>query len=105
MMIRLLGVAAAGLVLAAPAPPEDPNKNDLEKLQGTWKVVSAVESGDAVPADKVGEWRLTIDGDKVTTAGGPSKDAKATIKVDAAKSPPAIDMTADEPGAAAMPGV
>src|SRR5260370_21353555 len=105
MMIRLLGVAAAGLLLAAPAPAEDLNKKDLEKLQGTWKVVSAVEWGDAVPADKVGDIRLTIDGDKVATTGGPGKDAKATIKLDASKSPPAIDVTPDDKDAPTMLGV
>jgi uncharacterized protein (TIGR03067 family) len=82
------------LVVAAPAPPEK-EKKDEEKIQGTW-VVTSVEDGGRAEADKVGV-KFVFEGDAVTIKD-PRRDEKAKIKLDPAKKPKAIDITAAEGG-------
>src|SRR5438067_6521470 len=57
MKTRLLMIAALGLLLAAcnrQAPPAAP-KTDLDRFQGTWYLVMAMQDGKALPDDKVKE--------------------------------------------------
>jgi uncharacterized protein (TIGR03067 family) len=88
--MHLLIVVAAGSLIAV-----DASKDDLDKLQGTWTLVSAVRDGKDVPDDEVSRTTLVIEGDAFTfpegaTVGtGPS----GTFKVDPSQTPKAIDAT------------
>jgi uncharacterized protein (TIGR03067 family) len=65
MKPHVFAIVAAGLLLSAAAAQEDAAKKELQKLKGTWTVVSAEREGKA----------FKIEGDKFTFA-----DGKVTIK-------------------------
>jgi len=92
MSLRLLGLAA-GLLLIAADKPDDATKKDLEKLQGTWNVQSMTRGGKDAPAEEVAKHKLVIEGEKFLPQTDGKKDAEATFKLDATKKPPAIDVT------------
>jgi uncharacterized protein (TIGR03067 family) len=84
-------VLVAGLLLGAtPAPKDDDAKKDREALQGTWKVVSVEDSGQAEPPDGV---LLVFEKDTFAVKKGDHLLFKGTFKLDPSKKPKAIDMT------------
>lgn len=60
----------------------DDSKADLEKLQGSWKIVAVVRDGKKQPSEAGKEHKMTFKGDKVTLRDG-DKEAQATCKLDA----------------------
>jgi uncharacterized protein (TIGR03067 family) len=94
MTLRLIGLAAATLLLAAPAP-DDPTKKDQEKIQGTWKVDS-IQSPTGEPQADVADMRWTFDGEKLSVAKGGNEFKKGTFRLDASKKPPALDLVPDD---------
>jgi uncharacterized protein (TIGR03067 family) len=101
MKMRLLMIAALGLLLAAcnrqaqaPAAP----KTDLDRFQGTWYLVSAMEDGNVLPQDKVKQTTIVIKGDTFRFPGS-TQDATSkagTIKLDETKTPKEIDTISTE---------
>ncbi|MGE5213549.1 MAG: TIGR03067 domain-containing protein [Nitrospirota bacterium] len=96
MKTKLLIVAALGLLLAAcnrqESPPAEP-KTDLDRLQGTWNLVSATEDGKILPQDKVKQTTIVFKGDTFRFPGS-AKDAtskEGTVKLDETKTPKEID--------------
>jgi uncharacterized protein (TIGR03067 family) len=79
-------IMAAGLLTTADAPDKD-----LEKLQGSWVLVS-LTTGDGPLAT---EGRLTIKDDKYEATVG-DFTVKATIKLDSSKTPKHVDFTYSE---------
>lgn len=77
------------LVLFAVAA--DNTKAELEKLQGTWKVVSAVRGGKKQPEEAGKERKMTFKGDAVTLRDG-NKEGQATCTLDPSKDPKTIDL-------------
>lgn len=69
----------------------DDSKAELEKLQGTWKVVAVVRNGKKQAEEAGKERKMTFKGDEVTLRDG-NKEAQATCKVDANKEPKTIDL-------------
>jgi uncharacterized protein (TIGR03067 family) len=100
MTLRLIGVAAATLLLAAPAP-DDPTKKDQERIQGTWKVDS-IQAPDGAAQPDAADMRMTFDVEKVVMTKGGNEFKKGTFKLDASKKPPAIDLTDDKDKMAAL---
>jgi hypothetical protein len=49
MKARLLMIPAVALLLAADKPEDPASKKDLDGLQGTWKLVSAMQDGKSFP--------------------------------------------------------
>jgi len=89
MSVRLLGFAAAGLMLLA----ADPTKNDKDKIQGTWKVQAVtLPDGKPLPADQLPDVRMTFDGDKVVMTQDGKKVEEGTFALDPGKKPRAIDL-------------
>jgi uncharacterized protein (TIGR03067 family) len=87
-MWRALIVSAAVGAMAADAK-EDANKKDLQALEGTWSVQSWTQNGtDEAGIDGV---RLAIAGSRMTAHGFP-QEKKATITLDAASKPAAMDL-------------
>jgi len=89
---------ATGAVMAA----DDRLKSDQEKLRGTWLTVSLVTNGKTLVTDKTPpaagpETKLVYDGDKWKIQVGDQVVASGKFKVDATKSPKAIDIF-DETG-------
>lgn len=90
MRTHALIVMMVGIFIAADAP-----KDDLDKLEGTWILVSAVRDGKDVPDDEVSRTKLVIKGDAFTfpeyerVGTGPS----GTFTIDPSRTPRAIDAT------------
>lgn len=98
MYALLTAVLALGLFAADDEAKKDAKKDgkkDLQALQGTWQGVSGEGDGQALPAEVVESYELTISGDKYTlkVKGKDQEDEQGTIKVDASKKPAAIDIT------------
>jgi uncharacterized protein (TIGR03067 family) len=85
-----------GLCFAADAK-EDAVKKELEKLQGTWKVVKAIKEGRAKSDDELKEMHAVITADKLTVklTVKASEDLSETtpFTIDPSKQPTTIDLT------------
>src|SRR5262245_53973831 len=90
MIARVLAVIAAVCLVAAAPPPRDE-----DKLQGVWELSKVFARGGWVPMTdtkltiKGSSWAIKRDGkDRFTTL-----NIEATFKLDATKTPKAIDVT------------
>src|SRR5439155_26069453 len=88
-MRHLLACIAVGLFLGADAPKDDVKK-DKDKLQGTWKAVTAQERGES--KDDAGDHRLIFSGDEFSVKKGDETIIKGKFKIDSSKKPKQIDM-------------
>ena len=82
-------IAALGLLLAAcnrQAPAPTP-KTDLDRLQGTWNLVSAMQDGKVLPEDKVKQTTIVFKGDTFRFPGSAeyATSKAGTIKLDESK--------------------
>ncbi|MBM3993714.1 MAG: TIGR03067 domain-containing protein [Planctomycetes bacterium] len=84
-------VLFASVLFAAHAgdPP-----SDLDRMQGTWVVVTLIEKGKAVPADETAILEIVIDKNTFTAFEKGKMVVKYEIKLDATKTPKHIDFTA-----------
>jgi uncharacterized protein (TIGR03067 family) len=95
-MTRLLLPVAAICFFAASAFPED-TKEDLKRLQGTWKVVGLTNDGKKAPPDKLEGAELIVIGNAYVLKGEDTFRGK--LKLDATQKPKFIDATfIDEQG-------
>jgi uncharacterized protein (TIGR03067 family) len=85
-MRALLLTVAAGLLVAADKLPEE-----LEKLQGTWYLVSVEENGNANP--KTANTRLVFKGETFAFFHGDRAGQNGGVKLDAKAKPPTMDLT------------
>jgi uncharacterized protein (TIGR03067 family) len=101
MKPRLLMIAAFALLVAAcnrqASAPEKP-KTDLERFQGTWSLVSAMQDGKPLPEDKVKQTTIVF---KDTTFRFPGSaeyatSKEGTIKLDENKTPKEMDAISTE---------
>jgi uncharacterized protein (TIGR03067 family) len=82
----------AALCLVAADEKKDTAKGDLDKLQGTWKVVAVTIDGNKQPADEADKGELVQKGDAYEfTMGG--RTHSGTIKLDPTKKPKSIVRT------------
>ena len=88
-MRHLLACIAVGLFLGADAPKDDVKK-DKDKLQGTWKAVTAQERGES--KEDAGDHRLIFSGDEFSVKKGDETIIKGKFKIDSSKKPKQIDM-------------
>ena len=96
MKARLLTILAVSLLIGAcnrQAPAPAAPKPDLDRFQGTWYLLMAMEDGTALPQDKVKETTMVVKGDTFRFPGS-SEDATSkggTFKLDETKTPKEID--------------
>ena len=83
-----LWILLPSFALAADAPKDA--GDDRERLQGTWKVVSMVNDGKEVPADKIRSARLTFEGDRFSMKGA-DEDFRGRFRLIPGKTPRQID--------------
>jgi uncharacterized protein (TIGR03067 family) len=88
-MKHLLACLALGLLVAADAPKEG-LKQDKQKLQGTWKAVTAQERGET--RDNTEDRFLIFSGDEFSVKRGDETIVKGKFKIDASKKPNEMDM-------------
>jgi uncharacterized protein (TIGR03067 family) len=86
-------IAALGLSLVAANPQDPASAKDLEGLQGTWKLVSAMQDGKALPDDKVRETTIVFKHDTFhfPELAEYATSRSGTIKLDATQKPKYID--------------
>lgn len=100
-MKRSLPMIFITLVVATVvAAQDDDSKQDQERIQGTWRLVSRERDGKAESEETIKDVVMINDGNKFTftasTSG--SKATKGTFKLDASKKPRAMDrIPADGP--------
>jgi uncharacterized protein (TIGR03067 family) len=85
-------VPVAALLLAADIPDESLVKQDLKKLEGTWKCISLEVGGKKLPDEKLKETnlRLVVKGDKWIIKSA-NLESEVSYKIDPTKKPKAID--------------
>jgi uncharacterized protein (TIGR03067 family) len=71
------------------------DQQDLEKFQGTWKLVSATRDGKALADDKVKQTTIVFKGDtfRFPELAEYATSKERTIKLDAMKTPKQMDAT------------
>jgi uncharacterized protein (TIGR03067 family) len=81
-------IAALGLLLGACNRQATP-KTDLDRLQGTWYLASAMQDGKALPEDKVKQTTIVFKGDTFRFPGSAeyATSRAGTIKLDETKTP------------------
>lgn len=72
---------------------QDAAKNDLEKFQGDWILVSAERDGQKLPEEEARKLKLTIQGDRFTLRKDAVVLSEGTFKLDPGKKPKQIDET------------
>jgi uncharacterized protein (TIGR03067 family) len=66
---------------------------DLDRMQGTWVIVSLTENGKAVPAEEAATLEFVIEKDVYTAFEKGKAVVKYQLKLDPAKTPKQIDFT------------
>jgi uncharacterized protein (TIGR03067 family) len=84
-------IVALIAALAADGKKDDPNKIDLEKMQGDWAAVAYVTDGQALSDDDAQSFFRTVKGDQYTVFHFNKPLGKGTFKLDASKQPKTID--------------
>jgi uncharacterized protein (TIGR03067 family) len=69
----------------------DEKVNDLDRMQGTWRVVSLTEKGKAVSKEDADTIEIVIDKDTFTASEKGVVGAKYQIKLDMTKTPKQVD--------------
>src|SRR5262245_14196730 len=92
-------VSLAFLLLLAAAVSAKDAKQEMDKLQGEWKMASLEIQGKKSPEERVMQFRLTIKEDQWIVMGQDGNENKMTFKIDPSKEPKTIDLimkTGDE---------
>jgi uncharacterized protein (TIGR03067 family) len=90
--VQVLAVLVVAFLVAA----DDPKK-EIEKLQGTWKLVSLeVDGKKATKGDIKKEQKMVVEGDKFSSTVDDKHSFKGTFKLDASKKPKAVDAVVTE---------
>jgi uncharacterized protein (TIGR03067 family) len=76
----------------------DPPRNDLDELQGTWRLATMETEGQDVPAEDIRDWTAVYEGNKVTLRAGDRVRRRGIITLDPTRKPKAIN-TWDQDGA------
>jgi uncharacterized protein (TIGR03067 family) len=91
-MISLLTLAAALSVAA-----DDPAPSDLDRLQGTWLLITLEAEGEDVPAEQHEGWNAVYAGNRLTLRAGEMVRRRGIITLDPSRSPRAMN-TWDQDG-------
>jgi uncharacterized protein (TIGR03067 family) len=86
LLLALAGVASA----AAQEPNDKGAKEELAKLEGTWRLVSGETDRRKVPQEDIKDVSMVIRGDRATVSEG-KQTSQAGIRVNAAAKPKQID--------------
>jgi uncharacterized protein (TIGR03067 family) len=93
MFVRSILPLALVFLIAAAEPAQDA-KQELDKLQGEWTLVSTEVGGKMRPDTVNAVSKLTISGNQwVVTYRDFASNARATIAIDPSKHPKTIDLT------------
>jgi uncharacterized protein (TIGR03067 family) len=88
----LLGAFVVFLLAADAAKDDEATKKDAEKMQGDWQARSMIQDGIKFPDDDAQAFFRTVKSDEYTLFRFDQEVAKWKFKLDAAKTPKAIDV-------------
>jgi uncharacterized protein (TIGR03067 family) len=103
MKRRTLLLVAVCLVLAGETPRDEAARKDLEWMQGDWQAVSRVVDGTPFPDDDAQSMFRTVKGDQYTIFLFQKPLGKGKMKLDATKTPRAIDALPEGPAGKSGP--
>jgi uncharacterized protein (TIGR03067 family) len=86
--LLLGGLLAIGSLFASNA-----QSNDLEALQGTWRLVGGEIGGRKMTAEELTQGKLVFKGDRYTVRRGSGPTVTGIVELDSAKNPKTIDIT------------
>lgn len=89
MRVFFSALASCVVFITVVGAQDDASKKDLDKLQGTWTIISLEVDGTKKEV-KDGEQDVAIDGEKLSH-NTPDGKKQGTIKLDAATNPKSID--------------
>ena len=94
-------IAAVSLLIGAcnrQAPAPVAPKTDLDRFQGTWYLVMAMQDGKTLPEDKVKQTSIVFKGDtfRFPDSAEYATSKEGTIKLDENKTPKEMDATSTE---------
>jgi uncharacterized protein (TIGR03067 family) len=78
--------------LGADGPPSDAVKEELKKLEGTWKPVSGERGGEQAPEEVFKDGKLVIEGGKWVEHLAKDRVAERRFTIDPTKDPKTIDL-------------
>ena len=81
------------LLFASALVAQEGQATDLDRMQGTWVVVSLTERGKAVPAEEASAIEIVIDKDTYTAFEKGKVVVKYKVKLDPTRKPKEIDFT------------
>jgi uncharacterized protein (TIGR03067 family) len=91
MRMHWLLVAVPVLLLGAGSAPDEVVKKELEKLQGTWQLVSAETDGKKAPDEQIKNVRVVIEGSKHSIYAGDQRLAhEIPFTIDPTTSPKSV---------------
>ena len=95
---QFLMIAAVGLLLAACNRQAPTPKTDLDRFQGTWYLVMAMQDGKALSDDKVKQTTIVFKGDTFRFPGSAeyATSKEGMLKLDETKTPKEMDATSTE---------
>lgn len=93
MIAKLLMLMTGSLLIAADIPKKEAAEEELEKLQGTWNLVTREINGKAFAFPEASQVGWIIKGNKVLSRPGDDKEV-ATIAIDPTRTPRLLDWTA-----------
>jgi uncharacterized protein (TIGR03067 family) len=102
MKATLLGICTLVLLAGADDPKQADKQKELERLKGTWNVVSMVLNGQDDPNGTSNS--ITFNGENVTIKE-PSRDSKGKCALDLSKDPKHIDLTPDDGSGRTLLGI
>src|SRR2546423_1610152 len=91
-MAGLLALLTTLLVAAG-----DAAKADLDKLQGTWILVTMEVEGEAVPPEHHHDWNALYEGNRLTLRAGEAVRRRGIVTLEPSRKPRAIN-TWDQDG-------
>jgi uncharacterized protein (TIGR03067 family) len=94
--MKLLGVStvlvAALVVSGARGGDDEAEKEELEKLQGTWRAVQFIQAGKPETAEKLKKIKVVFEGKKLTVTTAVRTQEATVKKLDPSKAPAKIDI-------------
>jgi len=97
LAIVMLVLASSTLRAEDPRPAREAARADLEKLQGTWTLVSMEVEGQAAPPKAIEGQSAVYEGDAVTLMDGETVRRRGIVTLDPTRRPAAIN-TWDQDG-------
>jgi uncharacterized protein (TIGR03067 family) len=94
-LVPVLMILSTTLCWAADAK-EEAVKKEMDRLQGTWKILKSSKEGRAKSEEELKRMQVVIAGDKLTVKESTGGETTTPFTIDPGKKPPTIDITLEK---------